>query len=130
MIVVDASVLAPALGDDGPDGRTARSRLAGQRLTAPELIDLEVVSVWRRHVRSGLLDAGRATQAVGFLASFPMARVSHRLLLARTWELRENHTVYDAAYLALAEALEAPLVTADETLRRGYSGPGEVELLR
>lgn len=129
MIVVDASVLASALGDDGPDGDRARHRLAGERLFAPELIDLEVVSVWRRAARSGGLDDRRAGLALADLASIPLARASHRALLARIWELRTNLTPYDAAYVALAELLDSVLVTADRVFARASGIECEVEVL-
>ena len=118
MIVVDASVLAVALGDDGTDGRRARSRLADDALAAPELIDLEVVSVWRRHVGAKLMTARRAAVALSDLEVLPLQRVSHRPMLARIWQLRHGVSPYDAAYVALAEALDAVLVTADRRLSR------------
>lgn len=122
MIVVDASVLSPALADDGRDGRIARGRLTGERLTAPEVIDLEVVSVLRGLTHAGKLTNERAAHAVDALAAMPVARASHRQLTRRCWELRHNLTPYDAAYVALAEALHVPLVTADARLGRA-SGP-------
>ena len=121
VIVADASVLATALADDGADGDRARSELWGQRLAAPELIDLEVVSVLRRHRRAGLLDDKRADLALADLAALPMKRVAHLPLVRRCWELRDSVTAYDAAYIALAELLECPLVTADTKLA---SAPG------
>ena len=121
MIVVDASVLATALADDGDDGRRARQRLAGERLHAPELVDLEVASVLRRLCASNRLEPDRAAQAIADLGALRLERVSHRPLLRRCWELRHNITVYDAAYVSLAEALDAPLVTADARL---VSAPG------
>ena len=105
MIVIDASVLAVALGDDGPDGNHARERLVHETLVAPELIDLEVVSVWRRLVVGKKMAARRAGDAVSDLADLPLRRSSHQPLLGRIWELRHAVTAYDAAYLALAEAL-------------------------
>jgi len=122
VIVVDASVLAPALADDGPQGDQARARLRGEELAAPELLDLEVVSVVRRAERSGLVDGRRAEQALTDLAALPLARVPHRPLLPRVWTLRANLTPYDAAYVAVAERLGAVLVTADARLS-GASGP-------
>lgn len=116
MIVVDASVLASALADDGSDGELARSHLSTGRPYAPELIDLEVASVWRRAARSGRLEDRRARQALADLAELPLTRAPHGPLMARIWELRENITPYDAAYVALAEALEMPLLTADRRL--------------
>ena len=118
MIVVDASVLAVALGDYGTDGQHARERLAGETLVAPELVDLEVVSVWRRHVAAKLMSARRAASAVADLADLPLRRSSHQSFLHRIWELRHVVTPYDAAYIALAEALDVVLVTADARLSR------------
>jgi predicted nucleic acid-binding protein len=116
VLVVDASVLAPALADDGGDGNRARSRLRGQSLAAPELIDLETTSVIRRGLLSGQLDDRRAQLALTDLVELPLRRAPHRPLLTRWWELRENVTVYDAAYIALAELLDVVLVTADARL--------------
>lgn len=118
MLVVDASALATALGDDGPDGDTARARLRGEQLAAPELVDLEVVSALRHQLRLGALDFRRAQLAVDDLVDLPLQRASHRPLLARCWELREKLTPYDGAYVALAEALETVLLTADVRLAR------------
>ena len=114
MIVIDASVLATALGDDGPDGTEARARIRGEDLAAPEIIDLEVTSVWRRT----LSDQRRAELALTDLAEIPLRRAPHLPLLERCWQLRHNLTPYDAAYVALAEMLEAPLLTADRRLAR------------
>ena len=130
MLVVDASVLAPGLADDGDDGDRARMRLRGERLAAPELIDLETASVIRRRLAAGALDARRASLALADLAALALRRASHRPLVARCWELRENLTVYDAVYVALAEALEATLLTADGRLARAPGLRCEVELLR
>jgi predicted nucleic acid-binding protein len=130
VIVVDASVLAVALGDDGHDGDSARARLRGERLTAPELVDLEVASVWRRQVREGAMDARRAALALTDLTALPMRRVPHRALLAHCWELRDNLTTYDASYVALAEALEATLLTGDGRLARASGPRCHIEVLR
>lgn len=122
MLVIDASVLTVALADDGPDGDHARRRIRGERLVAPELIDLEVTSAFRGHVRGGVLDRRRADLAMDDLASMPMRRVSHRPVLPRCWELRDNVTPYDAAYVALAEMLQVILLTGDGRLAR-FIGP-------
>lgn len=114
MIVIDASVLATALGDDGVDGDRMRHALAGEELAAPQMIDLEVASVWRRTLK----DERRVALALSDLEDLPLARASHLPLLARCWELRRNLTPYDAAYVALAEALSAELLTADRRLAR------------
>ena len=116
MIVVDASVIAPALADDDEDGERARSRLQGERLTAPEVLDLEVVSVIRKAFASGALSRRRAGLALADLIDLELERISHRQILARIWELHENLTPYDAAYVALAETIDATLVTADRRL--------------
>lgn len=116
MLVVDASVLVVALADDTESGDAARERLKGQRLAAPELIDLEVTSVLRKLVGTGLSDERRAQLALHDLMQLPMDRAPHATLLPRVWELRDNLTTYDASYVALAEALDAPLLTADAKL--------------
>jgi predicted nucleic acid-binding protein len=130
VIVVDASVLATALGDDGPDGDHARARLRGERLSAPELVDLEVTSVLRRQVHSGAADLRRAALALADLAALPLRRAPHRPLLARCWELRDNLTVYDASYVALAEALDVTLLTGDGRLARAPGLRCHIEILR
>ena len=129
MIVADASVLATALGDDGADGDRARGRLRGERLSAPELVDLEVASVLRRQVRGGRVDDRRAILALADLAALPLRRAPHRPLLARCWELRDNLSIYDAAYVALAEALEVILLTADQRLARATGPRCRIEVL-
>jgi predicted nucleic acid-binding protein len=121
VLVVDASVIAVALADDGADGDRARARLRGESLAAPELVDLEVASVLRGQLRAGTLNRRRAELALTDLEAMPMQRAPHRPLLVRCWQLRENLTVYDAAYVALAEALDAVLLTGD---RRLATAPG------
>ena len=130
MLVVDASALAPALADDGPDGDTARTRLRGHSLAAPELIDLETTSVIRRQLHAGHLDARRAQLALTDLVELPLRRTPHRPLLARCWELRQNLTVYDAAYVALAELLDVALLTADARLANAPGLRCQLDLLR
>lgn len=129
MLVVDASVLAPALADDGADGDTARERLRGAALSAPELIDLEVTSVLRRQLVAGQLDERRARQAVTDLLDLPLRRVAHHQLVERCWELRSDLTVYDASYVALAEALDAVLVTADARIARAPGPTCRIDVL-
>ncbi len=129
MLVVDASALASALADDGRDGDTARARLSGQSLVAPELIDLETASVIRRQHLAGLLDGRRAALALTDLVELPLRRAAHRPLLARCWQLRRNVTMYDAAYVALAELLEVVLVTADARLAKAPGLHCQVDLL-
>jgi predicted nucleic acid-binding protein len=130
VIVVDASILASALADDGADGERARARLTGERLAAPEVVDLEVASVWRRAFRAGRIGERRVGQALADLAAAPLARAPHGPLMVRIWELRENLTPYDAAYVALAEILDTMLVTADKRVARTPRIECEVEVLR
>jgi predicted nucleic acid-binding protein len=121
VLVVDASVLVVALADDGAAGDTARAALQGHSLAAPELVDLEVVSVLRRQLSAARLEPRRAELALRDLQDLPLQRAPHLPLLPRCWELRDNLTTYDASYAALAEALDADLVTADSRLA---SAPG------
>jgi predicted nucleic acid-binding protein len=130
VIVADASVLAVALADDGPDGDQARARLHGEHVALPELADLEVASVLRRQLAAGTLDARRACLALDDLAALPARRAPHRPLLARCWELRDNLTIYDAAYVALAEAMHATLLTADRRLARAPGPRCPIEVLQ
>jgi predicted nucleic acid-binding protein len=130
VLVIDASVLAVALLDDGPDGDTARLRLRGEQLAAPALIDLEVVSVWRGLARAGRLDPRRVGLALDDLQDLPIQRVEHTPLLTRCWELRENLTIYDAAYVALAEALQVPLLTGDRRLARSTGPRCTIEIIK
>lgn len=129
MIVVDASVVVTALADDGPDGDSVRRRLRSERLAAPHVIDLEVASALRRMAAAGDLEPRRAELAMADLLELRLERVPHRQLLRRCWELRDNLTVYDAAYVALAEALGTKLLTADTRLARAPGSRCAVEVL-
>ena len=119
MIVTDASFLVVALADDGDDGAEARARLRGEELAAPHLADLEVTSVLRRSVAAGSVTAQRAYQALQDLSDLDVERVAHTSLLPRVWELRGNYTAYDASYVALAELVQAPLLTCDAKMAAG-----------
>ncbi len=130
MLVVDASVLASALADDATDGDRARKRLRGESLAAPDLIDLEVTSVLRGRLVGGHLDLRRANLALTDLVALPIDRVRSASLVLRLWELRDNLTVYDAAYVALAEALDTPLLTADARLAKAPGPRCSIEVLR
>ena len=129
MLVVDASVLVVALADDGPDGDYARARLRGEQLAAPELLDVEVASVLRRQVRIGAAPPRRAELALADLAAAPLTRAPHQPLLARCWELRDNLTIYDATYVALAEALGADFLTGDVQLANATGPLCHIEVL-
>lgn len=129
MIVVDASVVVTALADDGSDGDRVRDRLRGERLVAPQLLDLEVLSAWRRLAGRGHLDERRVSLALADLRDLRIDRVPHAALLDRCWELRQTMTIYDAAYVAAAEALDVVLVTADAKLAAASGPRCDVEVL-
>ena len=97
-------------------------------LHAPHLLDLEVVQVLRRYARAGDLNERRGEEALEDLANLSIRRYSHEMFLVRIWRLRNNMSAYDAAYVALAETLDAPLVTRDARLAaaRGHSARIEV----
>jgi predicted nucleic acid-binding protein len=130
LIVVDASVLMPALVDEGEKGDRMRARLDGEWLTAPSVVDLEVIAALRGIVRGGEVTARRAERALEDLVSLPLDRAPHRRLARRIWELRDNLTAYDASYVALAERLDTVLLTADAALARAPGIECEIELLR
>jgi predicted nucleic acid-binding protein len=122
MLVVDASCLCEVLmGTQGAE--PIRERLAADPdHAAPHVVDVEVFGVLRREHLHGRLDRTAATQAVEDLEAWPGERFGHRLLLARAWELRATVRGWDAMYVALAEALDAVLVTTDRRLAAA-SGP-------
>lgn len=123
MIVIDASVLANAVGDDEEAGRHARDLLhAHGELAAPDLVDVETTAVLRRRWLAGTITDERFEQAVDDLGDIPIARFPTLGLLRRAFELRANVTAYDACYVALAEALDWPLYTGDRRLAHA-SGP-------
>lgn len=116
MLVVDASALFEVVADT-PTAETVRRRLAADTdHAAPHVIDIEVFGVIRREHQRGQLDATAAAQAVADLRDWPGQRYGHRLLLERAWELRATVRGWDAAYVALAEALGATLLTTDARL--------------
>ena len=116
MLVVDASCLYEVVAD-GTMAEDVRERLAGDPdHAAPHVVDVEVVSVIRRDHRLGRLDDTAAAQAVEDLRDWPGERFGHQPLLGRLWELRATVRSWDAAYVALAEALGATLLTLDGRL--------------
>lgn len=129
MIVTDASVLVPALCDAGDPGDRARARLNRETVTAPELLDLECASAIRGLMRAGKLSASSSARALKLLVAAPIRRMPHRPLLARCWELRDNLTIYDASYVALAELLGATFVTADAHLAAAAGIRCDVEIV-
>lgn len=118
MLVLDASALFEVLADT-PQAESVRELLAADPdHAAPHLIDAEVLSVIQTQHRSGRLDPTAASQAIDDLRSWPGERWSHRPLLERAWDLRDNLRSYDTLYVALAEGLEASLLTLDARLAR------------
>ncbi len=117
MIVVDASAPIEVLLRT-PAASSIESRLfsPGQSLHAPHLLDIEVAQVIRRYAAKGEIDGERGRVALGDLAAFRLQRYPHDFLLPRAWTLRNNVTAYDAVYIALAEALDAVLLTRDGRL--------------
>jgi predicted nucleic acid-binding protein len=132
VIVIDASALVELLVGGTPRAATLATRVlhANESLHAPHLIDLEIASVLRGLEARGLLSAADATRAIADLAALDIARYAHDLLLPRIWQLRANVTAYDAAYVALAENLGAPLVTCDARLAAAPGTRARVELFR
>ena len=116
VLVVDASVIAPAVADGGPDGEACRARITGESLAAPDLLRVEAVSVVRRQLANGALTSAQANNAIEDLLNLPITVYPTAPLLRRAWELRDNATAYDACYVALAEALGCALATADQRL--------------
>jgi predicted nucleic acid-binding protein len=98
-------------------------------MAAPHLVDIEVVSAWRRLAAAGVLDDRRVALAIEDLRALGITRVAHGPLVARCWQLRGNLTPYDAAYVALAELMDAPLLTADGRLASAPGAGCAVELL-
>ncbi|MBI5086465.1 MAG: type II toxin-antitoxin system VapC family toxin [Acidobacteria bacterium] len=130
MIVADASVLIDyLLGMELPQDVVALLEDPGTARSAPEVMDLEVMSGLRQLMLAGRLAPARAAEAVLTCAELRIRRHSHGSLLDRIWELRHNLTPYDAAYLALAEALDGELITRDAAFRRIRLKSGRVRVV-
>jgi predicted nucleic acid-binding protein len=117
LIVIDASVLANVIGDDGDDGDIARSEFRrADNVSAPDLVDVETVAVLRKRWLAGSITARRFASAITDLESIAIVRYPTLPLMRRAYELRANVTSYDAAYVALAEVLDCELLTGDGRL--------------
>ena len=114
--VVDASVVVAALVDSGPAGQWAESELLADDLAAPHLLPVEAANILRRAVLAGDISEDTGALAHADLLELRVELFPYEALAARVWELRHNVTAYDACYVALAEQLEAPLVTLDRKL--------------
>lgn len=119
--MVDSSALVALLADDGPAGTWVARRTAGQRLAVPGLALYEAGNVLRRQVLAGALDLSAGILAHRSLLALPVQRWPYAELADRAWALRDVLTVYDAAFVALAELLGTQLVTLD---RRLAGAPG------
>lgn len=130
MIVIDASAVLETLLRT-PAAAAVDEWLfeAGEALHAPHLIDVEVAQVLRRYARSGEIEVERCLIALDDLGILPMTRYPHNFLLPRIWQLRDNLTAYDAAYVALAEVLDAPLLTRDRRLANARGHGARIELV-
>lgn len=131
MIVVDASVLANVVGDDGVDGTRARRelRFAGD-VAAPDLVDVETVAVLRKRWVAKSISEIRFASAIDDLEDLTIDRYPTLPFMRRAYELRNNVTVYDAAYIALAETLGSELLTADQRLSKAVGPRCPIRLLR
>jgi len=130
VIVVDASAMIELLLNTSAGSVVARRLSTGnETLHAPHLLDLEIVQVLRRYTLAGALDPARGRQALEDLAEMPVTRYAHDLFVTRIWELRNNVTAYDAAYIAVAEALAAPLLTRDAALASAAGHHAKIELV-
>lgn len=116
MIVVDASTVTYVLAVEEPGGAVHARLGAEDELHAPHVVDLEVMAALRGLVAVRKLDEADARSCMAALDALPVARYPHGTLGERAWELRHNLTPYDAAYVALAEALDATLVTGDRAM--------------
>lgn len=130
MIVVDASAALEVLLRT-PAAMAVEKRLfdPAETLHSPHLIDVEVAQVLRRYAASGEADPDRCRAALSDLADLPLIRYPHDILLPRVWELRGNLTAYDAVYVALAEALDAPLLTRDQRLANAPGHRARIEIV-
>ena len=130
MIVVDASALLELLLQTALGARVeARLFRDDDELHAPHLVDVEVVQGLRRLVRTGEVSSGRADEAIADLTDLDVHRHAHVDLLVRAWKLRDNISAYDAMYVALAEAIEAPVVTCDGPLGKAPGHRARIEVI-
>ena len=130
MIVVDASAMLEFLLQTAL-GTRVEARLFRDRdeLHAPHLVDVEVLQALRRLVRLGEVSPSRADEVIADLSDLDLHRHAHLDLLARAWKLRGNVSAYDAVYVALAEAMEAAIVTCDGPLAKALGHRIRIELI-
>ncbi len=128
--MLDASAILEVLLST-PAAPSVYGRLSGtgETLHAPHVLDLEVLQVLRRYCANGEITLERAEQAVVDFLDFPITRYAHDAFAFRIWELRQNVTAYDGAYVALAEALSAPLITRDRKLASSSGHRAVIEVV-
>ena len=129
MMVLDASVVVDLLLRANADALEERLLAPQESWHAPYLLDLEVASALRRHTLAGAINHARGRQALIDFADMGITRYAHLDLLPRIWQLRGSVTAYDGAYVALAEALEAPLLTRDRRLAQSSGHRAEIQLV-
>jgi predicted nucleic acid-binding protein len=130
VIVVDASALLEFLLQTSLGARVeARLFREDDELHAPHLLDVEIVQGLRRLVRTGEVSAGRADEAIADLTDLDLHRHAHLDLLGRAWKLRDNISAYDAMYVALAEAIEGPVITCDSPLAKAPGHRARIEVI-
>lgn len=129
MIVADASAILDVLLRTEAAARVETRIFSGETLHAPHVLDLEIAQVLRRYEQRMELSARRGAEALADYADLTIERYPHYVFLGRIWELRHNVTAYDAAYLALAEAIDAPLITRDARLARAPGHLAKVEVI-
>jgi predicted nucleic acid-binding protein len=130
VIVLDASAAIEWLLQS-PAGIKIDRRIfsTSESLHAPHLLDVEVAQVLRRYVREKAITAERGEEALQDLGDFPLSRYPHDFLIPRVWELRATLTAYDAVYVALAELLDAPLLTCDAKIASASGHSAKVEVV-
>lgn len=126
--VIDASAVVAALIDAGPEGSWADAQIGQGVLAAPSLMTYEAANILRRSAISGSIPGEVASLAYADLLDLPVRLFPFEPLAERIWELRGTATVYDSSYVALAELLDAPLVTLDRRLTRAAGARCRFEL--
>lgn len=127
-MVCDASAIVTVLLDAGTSGAWLGERLGSAELCAPTLLPFECANIFRRHELAGLISGDQAAQAHADMLDLPMALFPYEAVARAVWPLRRNLTSYDAAYVALAQLLEAPLITVDRRLARAPQIPCAIEV--
>jgi predicted nucleic acid-binding protein len=131
VIVADASAILEVLLNTPAASEVGRHLFApGETIHVPHLIDLEILQALRRYTRLAEIGNLRVEQALRIYGDMLLERYAHNAFLSRIWELRHNFTAYDAAYIALAEALDAPLITFDRALISSSRHRARVLVLR